>query len=264
MPPVKFALDHEEFEGRSMMPWFSYKVSMPLRPMPGLADRPHTKTPRLVLRPFVASDLPAFHDLRSRPETQHHSMTRGRASRDLDESRRQLESLLEDDGQGHWYVGAFLQSNGELVGEAGLPDCVTLARSGWPEAEVLLKKEYWRQGYGAEVVHGWLDSWWALPREIRRHQLFPLSTGWQEPGAKLIDGVGFGWEETNEPAAKFFPKVLSRGGAVFAEGFFEEFDQRDGREPQLLRWNGIITNNPHSLDEYRVNSPDTSEAEDSE
>ncbi|KAK6840856.1 hypothetical protein PG987_001716 [Apiospora arundinis] len=236
MPPVKFALDHEEFEGRSMMPWFSYKVSMPLRPMPGLADRPHTKTPRLVLRPFVASDLPAFHDLRSRPETQHHSMTRGRASRDLDESRRQLESLLEDDGQGHWYVGAFLQSNGELVGEAGLPDCVTLARSGWPEAEVLLKKEYWRQGYGAEV----------------------------EPGAKLIDGVGFGWEETNEPAAKFFPKVLSRGGAVFAEGFFEEFDQRDGREPQLLRWNGIITNNPHSLDEYRVNSPDTSEAEDSE
>lgn len=260
--PIKFALDNDEFSGRSMMPWFSYKVSMPVRPMPGLAERGPVRTKRLVLRPFVPSDLEAFHDLRSREETQAGSMTRGRAARDLDESRRQLAELQEADGQTHWYFGAFTQGaddggdggGGEaaaLVGEVGLPDCVSMARSGWPEAEVLLKKEYWRQGYGTEMVKGWLASWWALPREIRRHQLFPLATGWQEPGAELIDGVGFGWEESNAAAAAFFPKVLSADGAVFAEGFFEEFDQRDGREPQLLRWNGIIQSNPNALESYR-------------
>ncbi|KAK7923617.1 acyl-CoA N-acyltransferase [Apiospora marii] len=250
--PIKFALDNDEFAGRSMMPWFSYQVSMPVRPMPGLAARAPVRTKRLVLRPFAASDLEAFHELRSREETQVGSMTRGRAARDLDESRRQLAQLLEEDGQMHWYFGAFTQSDEEeLVGEVGLPDCVTMARSGWPEAEVLVKKEYWRQGYGTEMLKGWLGSWWALPREIRRHQLFPLATGWQEPGAELSDGVGFGWEESNAAAAAFFHKVLSADGGVFAEGFFEEFDQRDGREPQLIRWNGIIRNNPNGLETYR-------------
>ncbi|KAK8097464.1 GNAT domain-containing protein [Apiospora sp. TS-2023a] len=251
MPPIQFALDNDEFEGRSMMPWFSYKVSMPVRPLPGLASREHVRTKRLVLRPFVASDLEAFHELRSREETQVGSMTRGRAARDLDESRQHLAQLQENDGQTHWYFGAFTQADEELVGEVGLPDCVTMARSGWPEAEVLVKKEYWRQGYGTEMVNAWLASWFGLPREIRRHQLFPLATGWQEPGAELIDGVGFGWEETNAAASAFFPKVLSADGAVFAEGFFEEFDQRDGREPQVVRWNGIIRNNPNGLETYR-------------
>ncbi|KAK8126942.1 uncharacterized protein PG998_002701 [Apiospora kogelbergensis] len=261
MPPIAVALDVDEFQGKSMVPWFSYRVSMPRRPMPGLADEARrAQTPRLVLRPFVAADLDAFHELRSRPETQRHSLTRGRASRDREESRARLDALLADDGQRHWYVGAFLAATGELVGEAGLPDCVTLARSGWPEAEVLLKPEHWRQG----IVRGWLDSWWALPREIRRHQLFPLSTGWIEPGEELVDGVGFGWEDTNEPAAAFFPEVLGRRtDAVYAEGFFEELDQRDGREQQVLRWRFIITNNPHGLDEYRVaDTPE--EAEESE
>ncbi|KAK8087594.1 GNAT domain-containing protein [Apiospora hydei] len=237
--PIKFALDNEEFEGRSMMPWFSYKVSMPVQPIPGLGARPPVRTKRLELRPFVESDLDAFHELRSREETQRGSMTRGRASRSRDESERQLEALLQDDGQMHWYFAVFLQATGELVGEVGLPDCVTMARSGWPEAEVLM-------------LGGWLSSWWALPREIRRHQLFPLATGWQEPGAELIDGVGFGWEETNTAASGFFHKVLSADGAVFAEGFFEEFDQRDGREPQIIRWNGIITSNPNGLEAYRT------------
>ncbi|KAK7941590.1 acyl-CoA N-acyltransferase [Apiospora aurea] len=256
--PIKFALDNEEFEGRSMMPWFSYKVSMPVQPMPGLGARAPVRTKRLVLRPFVESDLDAFHELRSREGTQRGSMTRGRASRSRDESQRQLADLLQDDGQRHWYFAVFLQATGELVGEVGLPDCVTMARSGWPEAEVLVKKEFWRQGYGTEMLNGWLSSWWALPREIGRHQLFPLATGWQEPGAELIDGVGFGWEETNTAASGFFHKALSADGAVFAEGFFEEFDQRDGREPQIIRWNGIITSNPNGLEAYRKAEGDNS------
>lgn len=265
MPPIKFALDNEEFAAQSMMPWFSYKVSMPTRPLPNLADRAHVRTKRLVLRPFVSSDLEAFHDLRSREETQAGSMTRGRAARDLDESRQQLAELQGEDGQTHWYFGAFLaDSTDELVGEVGLPDCVTMARSGWPEAELLVKKEYWRQGYGTEMVNAWLDSWFSLPREIRRHQLFPLATGWEEPGAELIDGVGFGWEESNAAAGAFFPKVLSPDGAVFAEGFFEEYDQRDGREPQILRWNGIIRSNPNGLDAYRKAEEDRPEEEQSE
>lgn len=116
--------------------------------------------------------------------------TRGRPDRDLEETRQNIERLQAPYDENHWYFGAFLLSTGEMIGEGGLPDCEDMPRSGWPEAEILIKPEYWRQGYGTELLHAFLTSWWELPRARRRHQLLPLVVGDKEPGAKVTEGVG--------------------------------------------------------------------------
>lgn len=161
-----------EWSKLGMMPWFNFKVNSPERPLPPISDRPHLKTKRLLIRPIFTSDLEAFYDLRRRIETQVHSTTRGRPDRDLAETREYIQ-WLQDEDQAHWYFGAFLVSTGELIGEGGLPDCLAMPRSGWPEPEFLIKPEHWRQGYGTEMWEAVLDSWWDLPRELRRHQLNP-------------------------------------------------------------------------------------------
>lgn len=115
---------------------------------------------------------------------------RGRPDRDLDETRQNIERLQQASGAHHWYFGAFLLSTGEMVGEGGLFDIVDMPRSGWPDAEVLIKPEYWRQGYGTELLHAFLTSWWELPRARRRHQLLPVMVGNKEPGDKVTEGVG--------------------------------------------------------------------------
>lgn len=115
---------------------------------------------------------------------------RGRPDRDLEESRLNIERFHAQRGEHHWYFGAFLLSTGEMIGEGGLPDCEDMPRSGWPEAEILIKTEYWRQGYGTELLDAILTSWWELPRTRRRHQLLPVLVGDKEPGDKVVEGVG--------------------------------------------------------------------------
>jgi RimJ/RimL family protein N-acetyltransferase len=245
LPQIKVQLEHEDYERLGLMPWFSYKVNLPIRPMPSVPERPHIKTKRLIVRPILPSDLEAFHELRRRPETQDHSPTRGRPNRDLIETGRHIEFLQPPYDQGHWYFGAFLASTGELIGEGGLPDCEDMPRSGWPEAEILIKPEYRQQGYGTELWAAVLESWWDLPREKKRHQLLPVIAGDKEPGDEVIDGVGFIWEETNIAARNFFAKVLGQA-PVSATGTFVEFDQRDGRQGEFVRWAGTLMVNPRA------------------
>lgn len=120
-----------------------------------------------------------------------------------------------------------------------------MPRSGWPEAEILIKPEYWRQGYGTELCTAVLDSWWDLPREKRRHQLLPFIAGDKEPGDEVIDGVGFVWEETNIAAKNFFAKFLGQS-VVSATGTFVDWDRREGREGALVRWQGTLAANPRA------------------
>lgn len=169
---VKVNFDTDDWDRLGMMPWFSFKVKLPMRPLPRISERPHMKTRCLLIRPIQMSDLEGFYALRRQPETQNHSTIRGRPDRDIAETRKYIEWLYEQD-QAHWYFGAFLSSTGELIGEGGLPDCLAMPRSGWPEAEFLIKSEYWRQGYGTEMFQAIVESWWSLPRETMRHQLLP-------------------------------------------------------------------------------------------
>lgn len=171
-PTVKVNIEVDDYERLAVMPWYTFKVYLPVRPLPAVSDRPRIRTRRLVIRSILMSDLESFHILRRQSDTQIHSTSRGRPDRDMVETKEYVERLQQED-QAHWYFGAFLASSGELIGEGGLPDCLSVARSGWPEGEILLKQEYRRQGYGTEIWEAVMDSWWTLPRRLVRHQLLP-------------------------------------------------------------------------------------------
>jgi RimJ/RimL family protein N-acetyltransferase len=243
---VQVSLEYDDYEKLGVLPWFSYRIDLPERPLPPNADRPHFKTDRLLIRPFLSSDLEAFHALRSVAATQNESTTRGRPDRDLDESKQNLEWFQAED-QHHWYFGAFLQSTGELIGEGGLPDCDGW-RSGRPEAEFLIRPEHCRKGYGTEFWNAVMTSWWDLPREKRRYQLHPFFVAPdKEPGDEVADAVGFVWEETNDAARNFFTKMQQQATyTLAASGFFVDFDKREGREGTLVRWEGTLAVNPRS------------------
>lgn len=236
-----------------MVPWFSYRASLPKRPLPRPSERQHMTTKRLIVRPIVPSDLDGFYELRRQPQTQNQSKTRGRPDGTKETTRQYVEALNDDDqSQGHWYFGAFLQSTGEMIGEGGLPDCLTMgtSASGWPEAEFIIKSEYWRQGYGTELFEAVIDSWWDLPREKRRHQLIRAVTPGKEPGDEVTEGVVFQWEEGNIAAQNFFAKVLKQS-PVSAAGSFASFDSREGREGNLVQWAGTLVANPRPQGKVR-------------
>ncbi|PSR83676.1 acyl-CoA N-acyltransferase, partial [Coniella lustricola] len=186
----------------------TYKARLPPRPLPSISARPHIRTRRLVIRPFLPSDLEAFYALRRVHETQAHSTSRGRAVRDLEEARNSLAGLQAPHDEHHWYFGAFLASTGELVGEGGLADIRHQPVSGWPRCEMLISPAFWRQGYGTEFFDALLNSWWDLPRERRKHQLLPFCIGdQQEPGREVIERLELIWEADNVAACNFFPKA---------------------------------------------------------
>ncbi|KAF4465442.1 n- gnat [Fusarium albosuccineum] len=247
--PIQIQLNLDEFQQTGVTPWFSYSVTLPERPIPSLAERPPIKTQRLVLRPLTEDDLDAFHELRSLPELQLRSKTRGRPHKDREETKEALDRLLQQD-QTHWYYGAFLQSTGELIGEGGMPDCehMVTSTSGWPEAEFFIKPEHWRQGYGTEFFNAIMQSWWSLPRERRRHQLIPVVAPDKEPGDEVLEGVVFEWEEPNDVARAFFAKVLQQA-PVFAEGGYESIDAREGRVGDLVQFSGSLVTNPRPFED---------------
>lgn len=229
-----------------MTPWFSYKVRLPTRPLPAVATRPIIETARLIVRPILPSDAEAFHSLRQIPETQNHSTRRGRPDRDLDETIQNIEHLQAPYDERHWYFGAFLAETGELIGEGGLPDVEDQPTSGWTRCEILLKPNYWRQGYGTELYHAIMNAYWELPRERRRHQLVPLAARDYEPGDNVTECVEFVWEEENVAAQCFFAKVLGQAH-VPVEGTFVSFDWREGREGELRVFAATVVANPRAV-----------------
>ncbi|KAF3768027.1 hypothetical protein M406DRAFT_350868 [Cryphonectria parasitica EP155] len=240
---LEMSFDQDDWEKLGITPWFSYKVRLPLRPLPPISARPVIRTKRLIIRPILPSDLEAFYELRRIPETQMHSTSRGRPDRSLDETRQSIARLQAPYDERHWYFGAFLASTGELIGEGGLPDTEHQPVSGWTRCEVLIKPAYWRQGYGTEFFKTVLDSWWSLPRKLRRHQLLPFCIGNQEPGTVVAERLELIWEASNTAACNFFPKALSQA-PVSHEGFFTSLDWREGREGELVRWAGTMVVNP--------------------
>ncbi|PSR92430.1 hypothetical protein BD289DRAFT_179150 [Coniella lustricola] len=57
---------------QEIVPWFSYRVLLPARPLPSIAQRPEIKTERLIIRHIVPRDLEDYFALRSDANTQQH------------------------------------------------------------------------------------------------------------------------------------------------------------------------------------------------
>ncbi|CAN8106245.1 unnamed protein product [Discula destructiva] len=262
LPKIHVHATLQEFEEfSSVTPWFSYTVALPERPLPPLSDRPHIKTDRLLIRPFTSEDVDALWELRQFGEVQEHSKARGRADRSKEETAQSINNLLENEDD-HWYFGVFLSSTGELIGECGLPSCTIMSTSisGWPEAEFVLKPQYWRQGYGTEMFRAIVDSWWDLPREWRRLQIIPYLTEGFEPGSDMPECIAFVWEAHNDAAAQFFAKMLAQLPAA-ADGAIEQRDMRNGREGTIVKWVGAAAYNPRPPPPKDADSDDEDYAE---
>lgn len=242
LPTLHVDLEVSDFAGMCVTPWFSFTTVLPVRPLPGYLERPQIETERLCIRPITMDDLDAFWELRQIAETQVPSKERGRPDASKDDTRRQIESLVEFE-QDQWYYGAFLRSTGEMIGEGGLYTVNRTSLSGWPEVEFLIKPQYWRQGYGTEMFNAIVDSWWDLPREWRRLQIIPALTPGFDPGCEVPESLVFQWEEPNEAARLFFAKVLANRPAA-AEGGASTYDTRPGREGNIVRWSGTAAVNP--------------------
>lgn len=244
LPVLQVDIALNEAEDQAMTPWFSFTAAMPERPLPELDQRPHITTKRLIIRPITLDDVDQLHALRKITEIQCHSKTRGRADETVEETRASIEELIAHQWD-QWYFGAFLRSTGEMIGEGGLPSCTIMASSisGWPEAEFLVKPQYWRQGYGTEMFNAIINSWWDLPREWRRLQVMPKLVQGLDAGSELPESIVFQWESGNEPARMFFAKVASQLPAA-AEGAIESRDTRPGREGEVVKWTGTLCVNP--------------------
>ncbi|KAH8647984.1 hypothetical protein BX600DRAFT_443318 [Xylariales sp. PMI_506] len=222
----RITFDTDSWNTKTSMPWLYFHIRLPSRPLPPVSQR-HFTTPRLLLR--------------SRPETQNHSTSRGRPDCDRAESEQFLSRLAADD-EVHWYFVTFLRETGELVGEGGIPDLVDMGRAGWPEAEFLLKKEFWRQGYGSVFWEALIGAWWDLPRELQRHHLFPAIVLGKEPGDEVEEIIGFVYEDGNQAARGFFNKML-QGSRLKESGSLSTFNTRNGREGTIINWTGRVSEN---------------------
>ncbi len=135
------------------------------RPAPYLAvaARPPHETPRLLLRSFAATDLAALHEIRTQPEVMIFT-SQGRTDASLAETQAKLDTLMSAGGGDGIYVLAVLErETGALVGTVGSHIRVDVL--GWPALGYMLRREAWGKGYATEMLRGFLEVYWALPRE---------------------------------------------------------------------------------------------------
>lgn len=137
------------------------KSTRPAAYLPVSARAPH-ETARLVLRSFTDADLESYHRLRSQPEVMIFT-SQGRPDADLVETQAKLDLFTSPRGDEMYVLAVVAKDTGELVGTAG--SHLRLDQLGWPCLGYMLCKEAWGKGYATEMVRGFLDVYWALPRE---------------------------------------------------------------------------------------------------
>lgn len=142
--------------------WTTVSTTLPACPLPPLARRPEIRTARLVLRRTLASDLAAWHAMRSQPEVMTWT-SQGAPDRDEARSRELLAHRLGPSADAKYDFVICLADSGEMVGVGG---CHRPGEGelGWPALGYMLRREFWGRGYATEFLAAFLDAWWALPR----------------------------------------------------------------------------------------------------
>ncbi|KAM4058053.1 acetyltransferase (GNAT) domain-containing protein [Hirsutella rhossiliensis] len=142
--------------------WTTVSTTLPASPLPPLASRPEIRTARLVLRRTLASDLAAWHAMRSQPEVMTWT-SQGAPDRDEAWSRERLARRLAPEADAQYDFAICLADTGEMVGVGG---CHRTCGGGlgWPVLGYMLRREFWGHGYATEFLAALLDAWWALPR----------------------------------------------------------------------------------------------------
>ncbi|KAI2635404.1 acetyltransferase domain-containing protein [Xylaria nigripes] len=142
-------------------PKVEIKTTLPLLPLPPIAQRATIQTSRLLLRPLTQFDLQAYFLLRQDPKFMSESSL-GTPDTDISTTQNALNDLTTPPSE-HFIVGIFLATTGELIGDGGIHSIH--GSLGWPEIGYKLHPRHWGQGYATEAMSALLGAWWALPRE---------------------------------------------------------------------------------------------------
>ena len=111
------------------------------------------ETPRLVLRPFDADDVPAAHVWMSDPAVMRFYPF---ADRTLDDTRKRIDRYRrhhEDRGFAKWLIAD--RGTGEPIGDAGL---MTLDELGWTDLGYRLARSHWGRGLATEAAVAWVRA----------------------------------------------------------------------------------------------------------
>ncbi|XWW92521.1 hypothetical protein V2A60_000444 [Cordyceps javanica] len=137
------------------------KTTRPARYLP-VAERPPHSTARLVLRSFTADDLAGFHEIRAQPEVMVFT-SQGRPDASPAETLAKMDTFLSPRGDDIYVLAVVERATGALVGTISSHLRVDLL--GWPALGYMLRREAWGKGYATEMLAGFLEVYWALPRE---------------------------------------------------------------------------------------------------
>ena len=126
---------------------------------------PTITTERLVLRPFLANDLKAFHILRSDPEGMLHSPTH-RPDAEESVSAEKVRPMLPPQNrtsgtETYLYAVEERRNPGVLVGDMGCH----VARPGHEEVGYQLARALWGNGLATEGLKAFMEHWWLLERK---------------------------------------------------------------------------------------------------
>lgn len=128
-----------------------------------MGSRTPIRTERLILRPYAESDVEGFHALRSQEEVMVWT-SYGKPDADLDFTRNVISKRLpgSEGGEAAYEWAICIAETGEFIGTGG--SHLWSGELGWPVIGYMLRKEFWGKGYATELVRGFLQAWWALPR----------------------------------------------------------------------------------------------------
>ena len=130
------------------------KTTRPILPDPA----PPFTTSRLLLRPIKREDLNDYHALRTQKEVMVWTST-GKVDVDLDFTMTWIERHLPPKNTFSFSIEE-LSNPGKVIGSIGLPYFDP------PEVGYMFRMEAWGKGYATETLKAWLETYWALPREV--------------------------------------------------------------------------------------------------
>lgn len=217
--------------------FITIKTTFPKIPFPPSAERLPVRTERLLLRPFTDDDLDALHTLRTQPEVMYWTI-QGKPDADREATRINLELQLPPHDTDRYNWAICLASTGEFLGIGG--SLGALPELGWPILGYMLRKEAWGKGYATEFVKGFLDMWWALPREEVEIQADRSSVrGEGEVKEEFLSAI-----TVEENGAS--NKVLGKCGFELAKAFREEDRHKSLAQDGKITLYGWIVKKPSS------------------
>ena len=149
------------------------------------------RTPRLLLRHFVATDLEAFQAYRSDPEVGRYQGWEPMPEEDARQFLA-LQARQQYGAPGVWLqVAVTRRDSGAVIGDLGL--CATSDDPAIVELGFTLAKSAQGQGYGSEAVEGVVQ---ALSRQPRVAGVVAITDARNAPAIALLQRAGFVLETT--------------------------------------------------------------------